>query len=270
MTIGYTIKHESVDTPSIKVTHNFPVDWARFSLTSLMSELERQAVATFANARAQVQPILDIDTEMMEKVPEIFSDPSANELLGIMLFTRMFSVLRAAARLVFAGQQYEARSVLRSALECGVYGWALIVNDELRGTWKRRDESEEARKKARNAFAWSGLQKSLQSASQSLADTVGNLYESLIDLGAHPNPGGILDGQFVTKDADGHARLNTVFGGGDRESISIGLRDLLDVTHAGFDLLRLALPERMKKSGVGSRVSAIFNAAVCNHAVEGG
>src|SRR5712664_2470474 len=152
MTIAYTTTHEGPDTPSISKTLPFPVDWDHFSLTSLMGELERQTVATFANARARVQPVLDVDAALIEQTPVIFDRPQKHELVGSMLFTRMFSVLRAAARLVFAGQQYEARAVLRSALECGVYGWALTTDGGLREIWQHRGDSDDARQAARDAL----------------------------------------------------------------------------------------------------------------------
>lgn len=261
MTIAYTTKHVGPDTSSISKALPFPVDWDHFSLTTLMGNLERQTVATFANARAQVQPVLDVDAALFEQTPAIFHQPQQHELVGAMLFTRMFSVLRAAARLVFAGQQYEARAVLRSALECGMYGWALTTDGEQREIWKHREDSDDARQAARNALTWGRLKTALRAQSQSLGDKVAILYDDLIDLGAHPNPGGIVDGVFTSKDAAGNLQLMTVFGACTPESVTAGLNELLGVTHAGFELLRLAMPERMEKTGVGPNVAAIFLAA---------
>jgi len=261
MTIAYTTTHEWPETPSISKTLPFPADWDHFSLTLLMGELERQMVATFANVRAQVQPVLDVDAALIQQTPAIFHQPQKHELIGSMLFTRMFSGLRAAARLVFAGQQYEARAVLRSSLECGVYGWALTTDGRLREIWRAREDSDEARQAARNALTWGRLKTPLSAQSHLLGDKVTALYDDLIDLGAHPNPGGIIDGVFKTKDAAGNTQLMTMFGDCAPESIVAGLGELLRVTHAGFELLRLAMPERMEKSGVSQKVAAIFVAA---------
>jgi hypothetical protein len=261
MTTAYATTHVGPDTPSISKTLPFPVDWDHYSLTSLMFALERQTVATFANARKQVQPVLDIDAALMEQTPTIFHQPQAHEVVGSMLFTRMFSVLRAAARLMFAGQQYEARAVLRSALECGMYGWSLTVDANLREIWRQRENSDAARQAARNALTWGRLKKALRVRSQPLSETVSSLYDDLIDLGAHPNPGGIVDGLFTDKDAEGKLLLMTMVGDCNPKSIISGLDELLRVTRAGFELLCLAMPERMKQTGIGPKVTAIFDAA---------
>lgn len=261
MPITDTTMHEGADTLSVKKTLSFPNDWDQYSLTVFMDKLERQAVATFANIRIQVQPILDVDETLIKQVPTIFDRPQKHEQAGAMLFTRMFSVLRAAARLVFAGQQYEARVVLRSALECGVYGWALTTDKSLREVWQSRDDNDKTRKVARNALQWCSLKTALRNESPQIEKKIAVIYDNLIDLGAHPNPGGIVDGMFSSVDAEGSPMLMTLFGGGTPESITAGLDELLRVTHAGFELLRLAMPERLERTGVGQKVVAIFAAA---------
>ena len=253
--------YEGTDTLSIMKTLPFPSDWDQYSLTVFLGKLERQTVATFANTRAQVQPVLDVDETLIEKTPAIFHQPQKHELAGSMLFTRMFSVLRAAARLVFAGQQYEARAVLRSALECGVYGWALTTNDGLRNVWQHREDNDETRKAARKALQWDSLKIALRNKSPQIEKKITAIYDNLIDLGAHPNPGGIVEGMFPSVNAEGNTMLMTQFGGGTPESIADGLSELLRVTHAGFELVRLAMPERLEKNGVGRKVADIFAAA---------
>jgi len=261
MPITELTMHEGVDIPSIRKTLDFPKDWDQYSLTVFMDNLERSTVATFANMRSIVQPILEVDEALVVQAPAIFSYPQKHEQASSMLFMRMFSVQRAAARLLFAGQQYEARAVLRSALECGVYGCLLTSDSELLDVWRQRDDNDFTRKAARKAFQWGSLMTALRKQSPSIETKIDALYDELIDLGAHPNPGGIVDGMFADVDADGNKMLMTLFGGGTPESIVRGLRELLSVTHAGFELIRLAMPERLMKNGVAQQVEATFAAA---------
>jgi hypothetical protein len=198
---------------------------------------------------------------LIEQATVIFQQPQKHEQAGAMLFMRMFSVLRTAARLVFSGQQYEARAVLRSALECGVYGWALTADNAMRDVWQHRDDNEETRKSARNVLQWRLLKIALCNKSPQIEQQIAAIYDELIDLGAHPNHGGIVEGMFHSVDAEGNSMHMTLFGGGNPESIMAGLEELLRVTHAGFKLLCLAMPERLARNKVDQKVAAIFSSA---------
>lgn len=253
----FKVTYSGPDTLSVVRKMSFPVEWEAFSLTHFCGEMERAAVATFANARQHLQPLLDIDQHLIGSAPTIFAHPKPDERAATLLFMRMFSVLRAATRLAMSGQLYESRAVMRSAVECGVYAHAMRHSHELRVAWARRDEDEETRKVARNAFSWSALMKLLRAQNEPLAGAVHHLYDKLIDLGAHPNPGGILGGVAIDEAGDEPMAL-TLFGGGSYDSILEGIAELAQVFSVCVELLAQSMPERLDPLGGAERFRAMF------------
>jgi hypothetical protein len=240
---------------------NYPADWHQFPLTAMMTLMEQAAYATFANCRDAVQPLLEIDFLLTEDSDALLIGASGLPFASVGLFMRMLLGLRAAARLVFAGQQYEARAVLRSSLECSVYAWALSCDPALGNIWVNRDSDFRTRKAARKAFGWTRLLKHLTATSPRLGHITDEVYDELIDLGAHPNPGGLIGSAWLHSAPDGSTHMWSSQGGGSPESLRSGLREQLRLTFVCFELLRISLPQRMAASGIGDKVAAIFSAA---------
>lgn len=260
--------YEGPDVLSIEQIKSVPHDWPNYSLTRSFDAMDGQAIATFANARALIQPIIDIDSCVVDRLPAIFDRPQQDEIPSSMLFARMFSVQRAAARLAFSGQHYEARAVLRSALECAVYGWALLSVEGVRDKWVNRDTDELSRNATRDAFQWAGLMRVLGTVAGPLSGRVHATYVSLISLGAHPNPGGVVGGTFLSEE-DGSRMLMTNFGGGSAEEMRAGFCEYMEVVRQCFDLLKLTFPQRLAAADVIAPAHAAFDAfAVAQSAVQ--
>lgn len=248
--------HEGPPTRSVQKSLDFPEEWDKFSLCNYLHEMERQIVSVFANERERLQPLLDFDEQISGNASAVFHRAAPGP--SIMLFMRMFSVLRAASRVVLCGQFYEARAVMRSALECSVYANALHADGALQKVWEGRDANETSRKAARRAFQWKTLVYKLELRDAQLAARVTNVYESLIDLGAHPNPGGVMGGVEVVEVEGGFTMLATTMGGSTVQTTRAGIAELMSVHHICYDVLAEAIPERVRASGIHERALAIF------------
>lgn len=235
-----------------------PAGWADRYLTNWFSKLEKQAFATFVNYADVIDPVLAFEEEFSAQLPRIFRGAEPGEQLAFVLFTRMISVQSASARLLFAGQLYEAQALMRCAVECGVYGCVLMHDPELRQIWVNRGKSNAAKDRCRAAFGWNGLLRILDTHSHNLRRLIKPVYERLIDMGAHPNSEGVVDGVFLERSSDGKTTMRTVLSSVEAESFGAAVRQHLTVLHIGFELVRVAAPRRIEESGVAIRLAQIL------------
>ena len=250
---------KSVISAAQETKVHVPAGWTDRKLTSWFSKLENQAFATFVHYADVVEPILAFEEEFSMRMPEIFHDAEPDEQIAIVLFARMTSSQSAAARLLFSGQMYEAQALMRSAIECGVYGCVLRHDPVLRKVWARRGSNNVAREQCRRSFAWGGLMTALDARSHHLRRLIKPVYEQLIDMGAHPNSAGIGAGIQLVKSGAGRLTLSTVFSSVEPEQFHAVVRQYLTVLHIGFELVRVVAPQRIEQSGVAVRVAEIFD-----------
>lgn len=256
------MKREMLDVSATsaveKISAFVPKGWSSRRLTRCLSELEGQGHTTFVLSAVAVRPILDFDEVFSAKLPEIFANVAGNEQLPSVLFSRMCSVQTAAARLLFAGQIYEAQALMRSALECGVYACAIHSDAGLRHAWVHRGDSRTARDRCRTSFSWGTLLKVLARDSRDLRRLIAPAYDELIDLGAHPNAVGIGAGVRLDTAGNGQRLIQTIFSRTHPETVASAARQLVGVLHIGFELVRQTMPLRVESAGVIGDVEAIM------------
>lgn len=249
---------EGKEVLSFRRTTAYPEEWGKLHLTQFLDAMESAAISTFANARPELELFIQIDEALYSQAQTLLHEPTRDELEVAMLTARLFSIQRAAARLVMAGQQYEARALMRAAVECAVYAWALAHNAELRQVWVKRDEGAAQRSAARNAFQWNGLMKLLEAADAQLVAVVRAQYEELIDLGAHPNVGGVAAHAEVGRKADGTPILFTAVGGASQDQLTANLAEITKVSRATYALIKLTMPARLDKSGIAAKLDVLL------------
>ncbi|HWL27822.1 MAG TPA: hypothetical protein VNQ97_02835 [Burkholderiaceae bacterium] len=252
------IPYGSATSASERTTVFVPEGWSSRRLTKWFSELEKQGHSTFVLSAAAVRPILDFDEVFSAKLADMFAGVAGNEQIPSVLFSRMCSVQTAAARLLFAGQVYEAQALMRSALECGVYGCAIYTDADLRHAWVHRGDSRTARDRCRTAFAWAGLLRIVEQSSRGLRRLISPAYDKLIDLGAHPNALGIGAGVRLNTTGNGQRMIQTIFSGTHPEHMAAAAHQLVGVLHIGFELIRQTMPVRVEKAGVTAGVEEVM------------
>lgn len=101
----------------------------------------------------------------------------------------------ASVRVALAGDPSPLPPILRTALECACYGQAIALDPALGPIWMARHDSEDARKKCRNSFGSSIIDRAcVRLAAKIEGDhrIIKAHYDRLIDLGAHPNVAGVM------------------------------------------------------------------------------
>lgn len=100
------------------------------------------------------------------------------------LLVNAYSLYLSAVRIALSGQSPPVFAILRACLESALYAVIVARSEEHRKIWSERKEHI---KRCRSLFKKDTAQKYLAKVDPNLARLVSDLYESMIDLGAHPN-----------------------------------------------------------------------------------
>lgn len=255
----FTTTQRGMTVPSKTLQVLRPVDWGTNPLTTFLAALEDQVLATFVNARPLVQVLIDFDAAFVMRATGMFEKTKLGDAAAPLLAVRALSLQRAAVRLIMSGQLYESKVVLRALVESAMYAWAVHTDDNTRNIWERRDESDADKKAARNRFAWRDLKTRLCGTSPEVGSEISELYDRLIDFGAHPNIGGIVDASWIEEVPRGGKRIMTAFMSGDAEALERGLRELIRVTKSAFEVLVLTFPQQAAALDLVEPIRAILD-----------
>lgn len=226
-----------------------PKNWEESELTRFFAHLEQQIVASFAGLPEWFDILIRIDQSVTEKAPTFFHEIDVSRRTSVKLFMRCFATYRTAVRLSVSGQLFEATVLMRSLLESAVYAWVCSVSDGHRSAWEERGDSDERRRLSRKLFQWKDILSLLESADKDLAPRISDMYDQLIDYGAHPN----VDGLALSSDVKylGHDKyeITTVFAHG-REAVLLAILDLIRCMHYVCQLLFMVIKERLQILGL--------------------
>jgi hypothetical protein len=107
---------------------------------------------------------------------------------GTVLFAAMsHATFLAAVQAAASGQLPPAYMIMRGCVENAIYGHFLFHHRELKSVWSSRNASPEAKKRVRQEFTIGRMKTFLAEKDVHLAEQFGIIYDSTIDLGAHPN-----------------------------------------------------------------------------------
>lgn len=169
----------------------------------------KESRETFANSADVCAGSCAEEYGMLEDVDRMMSDalraatPGGNGA-GMLLGISGYTLFLGAVRNALSGHAWTVYPVLRAALESVCY-WVKIEKDpSLAAVFSQRETNDEARRKAR--FAFTSAVRDVVGILGNEPDGVGTLvmknYDTLIDLGAHPNPRALADAVSITEEGD--------------------------------------------------------------------
>jgi hypothetical protein len=100
---------------------------------------------------------------------------------------------KSAAGMALAGQEGEAFAVMRLCLEHAGYALKIFTEPTLEQVFLNRHHDDASKKAQKQAFTIGNIRQSIANFDSSLAETFQKFYDRTIDLGAHPNPAGVLN-----------------------------------------------------------------------------
>jgi FAD/FMN-containing dehydrogenase len=164
-----------------------PPGWEEPKLTAFFESLWANTVATFAQKK-EAHRLCCID-ELMFEVASGWKggSPTAQTIVPLMMYFRAHSAFRSAYALGMGGATVEGMAGLRQSLEFA--GYAALVHDDgsLAQVWWDRDQTADSEKNVRRAFTHGAVQAAIRKSDARLADIYDDLYDRVIQFGAHPN-----------------------------------------------------------------------------------
>jgi len=141
----------------------------------------------------------DIFTELSSRK---FDSSDAKDEVMPHFILRSRAAYLAGVRLAISGQSVEAYPILRLCLEFSLYAYFIFVDKnsvevdhdsekikvpERFMIWLDRRKDAESKRLFLKTFTMGNLKGAISEVDKKLGDIVGNLYDNLIDFGAHPN-----------------------------------------------------------------------------------
>lgn len=233
-----------------------PEGWAQPKLIGYLESLWENSLAVFANKR-EAHRVCRID-DVMAEISENWKPaaPTVDTIVPLMMFFRSHSAFRSAAALGFGGALVEGMAVLRLSLEFAGYA-ALIAGDPtLAAPWFDRDTDPAAKKHVREAFQGGRIKAAVSKLDPHNSLAYSELYERLIQLGAHPNEKSVTSNLTIEK-GDSETKLNQVYLQGDGTALDHWLRTASQVGICTLKIFKRIHHTRFVELNVSPRIAEL-------------
>jgi hypothetical protein len=206
--------------------------------------------------------------DLMQRVNALFvsaAEAVERDNNEVLLLPRLFLIrtraaFLAASRLAMAGQMPESFPILRLAIELAWYALHIAKDPSpsaRAAIWLKRGEAKSETQACKNEFKIANVRATHVQIDPAHESHMHQLYESMIDLGAHPNQLGLFSS--VGSESEGNS---TTYRVGILYPKEFPLLATLGMAMAvAYDVLRtfqLIFPERFEIMGVGTQLSTLL------------
>jgi hypothetical protein len=237
-----------------------PSGWKQSLIGPFFELMWSNAIGTFANF-GEARRVQDIDAlfvHFLANTSRVKGKGAVSVGLPLLLVIRTHSAFRAGASLAFGGAVPESMAALRLCLETAGYASMMQGDEALSTTWLNRGDDEETRQAARNAFRrHSDVRSALEQRNKTIAGIYQNLYEYLIDGGAHPNERGFMDSLQVEHLEDGGARLIQIYLQADPDVLDRGLRAAAKIGVCALMIFETMYPDEFRELGITQKMPRV-------------
>lgn len=172
---------------------------------------------------------------------------------------RAHSSFLAAIRLGMGGQLSESYAVLRAAIEQAWYALHIAKDPQPPGrstVWLCRNDDEAAKAKCKTEFTVRNVRSTHESLDPATARQLHDLYETMIDFGAHPNQMGLLAS---LKKSETEKEINYQVGilCPDTVPLVSTLRLAVAVAVGGLRIFQLIFPERFRLTSLDAEIETL-------------
>ena len=174
---------------------------------------------------------------------------------------RTHSSFLAAIRLAMSGQLSESYAVLRAAIEQAWYALHMAKDPQppTRTTvWLCRNDDETSKSKCKSEFTIAKVRSTHESLDPATAKQLHELYETMIDFGAHPNQLGMLVAMGKSEMEQGiNYQVGILFP--EVVALAATLRMAVAVAVGALKVFQLIFPECFKLMGLDEEIKALVN-----------
>jgi hypothetical protein len=181
-----------------------PPPWEDDPLSEFFKLAEYNDRVTSLNYLIVFELLKEVDSAFKDVQKAIEHDSKPELLVPRFLIVRTHSSFLAAIRLAMSGQIAEAYPVLRQAIEQAWYALHIAKDPSAPScmeVWLRRNEDAMAKARCKQEFTIANVCATHEALDPDTSKHLKELYESVIDYGAHPNQLGVLVGIAHSKTA---------------------------------------------------------------------
>jgi hypothetical protein len=174
-----------------------PPPWGDDTLSEFLKLAEYNDRVTSLNHPIVFELLKSVDSTFKEVQKAVEHDSRPQLLVPRFLITRTHSSFLAAIRLAMSGQIAEVYPILRQAIEQAWYALNIAKDPAAPSrmeVWLRRNEDATAKATCKQEFTIANVRSTHEANDPDTARRLRELYESVIDYGAHPNQLGVLIG----------------------------------------------------------------------------
>lgn len=227
-----------------------PPGWGQDALTEFMSVTYQNRFATFANKKDWFDRLIGIDGCFMT-ISDGWINPS--NIISASLLFRCHASFRAACEHATAGQVTEAFPQLRACLECAGYALHIYKNAGTDKIWLKRQDSDAAMGAVISEFKQGNIRATIQAANRHAAKRYHDLYQTTIDLGAHPNERSVTGNLRIIDQGDSK-KLQQVYLHSDGLPLMHALKTTAQVGVCSLEILQEAFAARFELLGVHAEI----------------
>jgi hypothetical protein len=230
-----------------------PNGWGSDRLTDFFDAASANMRATFVHKKFWVDKLIGINDVFQNGE---FKSVGEDNLLVAFLMSRSHSAYRAACHLGLAAYCADSYALSRSCLENALMANFLWFKPDLQKLWFSRHDSADERKKCRDEFKYARLLKCLQDMDMDLGKITDFLYQSTIDMGAHPNERSVTANLDILREGDETVyRIKSLHADG--PALEVSLKTVTSVGIAALRIFEKVLPEHFSELGLTSRIQEL-------------
>ena len=232
---------------SLSKNHTPPTGWGNDPLTGYLDQYRDNQLATFANKRSVVIDLTTIDN-LFRKLVDGAVNP--DPIYPMNFLGRAHSAFLASAGAAMACQVYESQTLLRVCLEQGAYAFYIGNNTDRWKLWMGRHDSKESKQKVRDEFMYGKIRNYLTDKFPILGKNYSELYDRVIDYGAHPNERGASLSSMSEVIEDGGQRFSAIYLHEDGLALDLCLKTTAQIGILVLLIAQEIYPARFQATGI--------------------
>jgi len=234
--------------------HAVPPAWGQDTLSQFLDKAHHDAFCTFARYHDFFVVLASIG-DVFDALIRNLGDPRSH-FLECLFVPRSHAAYLAGVRLGLSGQQPEAYMCLRGCLENALYGFFLNRREDLQEAFLRRHQNDRWLGLVKKHLRPSAMLDLLRAENLETGRIAKTLYERTINLGAHPNPYGMLAGLEFQREEKREIVL-TQYLNPDPVVLGLCLKSAAQVGVTALDIIALVLPEPFQSAGLRRTVDEL-------------
>lgn len=230
-----------------------PQGWGADSLSAYLENMRDNQFATFANKSREFAVFREIDGCFLRITQNLVNPKNP---VAALLLVRSHAAFRSASALAFSGDAVGAFAVARTSLEGAGYALHIHDNPALDRLWLNRHQSSDALRKVRENFSHGKIIKTIKSRDLRLGAVYEEIYQHLIDLGAHPNQGAVTGNMHMERQRD-HISIKQIYLHEDGLQLAHALKTVIEVGIGALHIFQFVFTDRFALLGLRDRIKAL-------------